>query len=253
MNTSEKTGGIQSIERAVAILTCFEHHKELGVTEISRQVGLHKSTAYTLISTLASCGLLEHDAATGRYRLGLTLLRLGLRVDRSLRDVARPYLERLAEQYQETANLVVRESGNMVYIEKCESPRAMRIATTCGQALPMYCTAAGKAILAHLPPELLALLLSQYQFVPYTDRTLQSEVQVRQALEEVRRLGYAVDDEELEYGRMCIGVPILDARGEPLAALSVSIPKFRADSATQAGIIRTLQVYAREIQGQLSS
>ena len=112
---------IQSVDRAIQIIRCFEDNEELGVTEISRMIGLHKSTAFGLISTLEANKLLEKNDNTGKYRLGLELFRLGTKVNSTLRHIAVPYLEQLVRMYQETVNLVVVDDLYVIYLEKVES------------------------------------------------------------------------------------------------------------------------------------
>ena len=144
---------IQSVARAVDILRCFEEAETLGISEIATKMQLNKSTTFGLVTTLAATGLLEQEAETSRYRLGLELFRLGNRVSPGLRRLVSQELDGLLAVVEETVNYVQPEGGNVVYLVKKESPHSMRICTQIGQRLPMYCTAVGKAILAFLPWE----------------------------------------------------------------------------------------------------
>ena len=218
---------IQSVNRCVNILRCFESSEWLGVTEISERTGLNKSTAFGIISTLAAEGLLEQDTVTGRYCLGLELFRLGNLVNTSTRRMVMPKLEYLAQSLEETVNYVRPDGSDVVYLIKKESPHSMRICTKTGQRLPMYCTAVGKAILAYLPKDTQDRLLSGYAYTAFTENTVSSESALRCQLQEVLRLGYAVEREEFETGLICVAVPVLDHNGSPVAAVSCSGPKAR--------------------------
>lgn len=218
---------IQSVKRAAQILRCFEGQELLGVTEIAELTKLNKSTAFGLITTLASEGLLEQDNVTGRYRLGLELFRLGSLVNTDTRRLVMPELTELTAALKETLNFVRHEKGDVVYLIKKESPHSMRICTKTGQRLPMYCTAVGKAILAYLPEEERDQIIADFEFKPFTQNTVQSGEMLLAQLEEIRRNGYAIEREELEYELVCVAVPVLNRIGYPAAAISCSGPKSR--------------------------
>ena len=218
---------IQSVNRAVEILRCFESRELLGVTEIAEMTKLNKSTAFGIVATLAAEGLLEQDPATGRYRLGLELFRLGNLVNTSTRRLVLPELERLVSDLEETVNFVRPEGSDVVYLVKKESSHSMRICTKTGQRLPMYCTAVGKAILAWLPENQRSSIIDSFQFTPYTQNTVQDAAALRVQLQQIISSGYAVEREEFEYGLICVAVPVLDSRGYPVAAISCSGPKAR--------------------------
>ena len=218
---------IQSVHRAVAILRCFETRELWGITDIAEKTGLNKSTAFGIVSTLTAEGLLEQDPATGRYRLGLELFRLGNLVNTSTRRLVIPELEKLSLTLEETVNYVRPEGSDVVYLIKKESPHSMRICTKIGQRLPMYCTAVGKAILAYMPDSNRNLLLQNYQFHPFTEKTVANEEELRLQLQWIRQNSYAVEREEFEAGLVCVAVPVLDTNGIPVAAISCSGPKER--------------------------
>lgn len=245
---SKGAKSIQSVDRAIRILKCFEGTEALGVTEIGRMLGLHKSTAFGLIYTLEANGLLEKDEATGKYRLGIELFRIGSRVNFNLRRMAFPNLERLVKRFQETVNLVVRDGESIVYLEKVESTHSMRISTAVGGRLPLYCTAAGKVILAHLAQEEQGEQIDKTGFVRFTEKTVNSKAQLLQSLQEIKEKGYAEDLEELQTGLTCVGAPIYNHLGAPFAAISVSGPTSRMNDALRKEIGEALI----EITGEIS-
>ena len=218
---------IQSVERAVEILRCFENAETLGISEIAAKTHLNKSTAFGLVSTLAATGLLEQDEETSRYRLGLELFRLGNRVDAGLRRFVIRELDALSAAVEETANYVRPESGDVVYVVKRESPHSMRICTQIGQRLPMYCTAVGKAILAFTPETEKRAIISGFTYKAFTKNTVTSDAALLEALDQIVRDGYAVEREEFEYGLVCVAAPVLDAGGRAVAAISCSGPAGR--------------------------
>lgn len=243
--------GIQSVSRAIQIIRCFENYEELGVTEISKMVELHKSTTFGLISTLEVNKLLEKNDYTGKYRLGLELFRLGTKVNSTLRHLAIPYLEQLVKMYQETVNLVVIDDLSVIYLEKVESTRSMRISTMVGGRLPLYCTAVGKAIMANMPMEELNRMLSRMEFTKYTDKTVYDTKSILETLEKAKSNGYAEESEELEIGLSCVAAPIYNHFNNPFAAISLSGPTFRMNESFRKEISVTLKQFTQEISKKL--
>ena len=242
---------IQSIDRAAQILRCFENSRELRITDLSQQLGLHKSTISGLVNTLCYLNFLGKDEISGKYRLGTELFRLGSMVDISLRNIVAPYLEDLVEKYQETANLLIPESTNVLYIEKIESPHSMRICTEIGRMLPMYCTAAGKAMLAAMDEQEADALISRMEIMPFTENTVRSKEELLVHIDKVKRAGFAIDDEEYELGLVCVGTAILGNNGHPVGAISISGPITRMGEKTCNDIAMVLLDYSSKISRQL--
>ena len=242
---------IQSVDRAIKILNCFENNEELGVTEISKLVGLHKSTTFGLISTLYANGILEKNDNSGKYKLGLKLFRLGTKVNSSLRHIVVPYLERLVNMYHETANLVILHDLSVIYLEKVESPLSIAISTLVGGRQPLHCTAVGKAILANLSPEILKDKISRMELTKFTSNTICDKKTLIESLENIKKKGYAEDFEELEIGLYCIAAPILNHNNMPFAAISISGPISRMNEDLCREIGLSLVQYTREISQKL--
>ena len=229
-----KEPSIQSIDRAVQILHCFESKQQLSLAEICAAVKLHKSTVYGILTTLKNNDFLQKDEDTGVYSLGLGLYKLASSVNLDLRRISLPYLQELCNTVSETVNLVMPDGINIVYVEKCESKSSMHISTNIGTQLPMYCTAVGKAILAYMDQEQASRILDQSQLVAKTVNTLTGKEMLMETLKETRRRGYAVDMEELEYGLVCVAAPVINSLKQPIAAVSCSGPIRRINSATLA-------------------
>lgn len=248
---SENVKRIKSVDRAIQLIKCFEKKEELGVTEISRMMGLHKSTTFGMASTLAANGILEKNDNTGKYRLGLELYRLGNIVNHSIRQMVVPYLEKLVNIYQETANLVIIQNLSVIYLEKVESAHSIRIATMVGSGKPLYCTAVGKAILAYLPSGKLEYIIENIRFIKYTSNTIDNKEKLMKALNDIKKKGYAEDCEEMENGLTCVATPIFNQYGIPFAAISLSGPTSRMKEDIRKQIGATLYEYTKEISRKI--
>ncbi len=242
---------IQSVDKAFEIIRCFVDNEELGVTEISKKLYIHKSTTFGLISTLSANGILEKNNNTGKYRLGLELYRLGTKVNMTLKNLTFPYLEEVANKYQETANLVILKDISVMYLEKVEGSHSMRISTLVGGEKPIYCTAVGKAILAFSNEKDIEKTIKKLEFNKYTPNTILDQASLRKSLEEIRTKGYAEDCEEMEVGLRCIATPIFNQYKVPFAAISVSGPTTRMNNSLSTEIASVLIEFANEISVKL--
>lgn len=218
---------VEAVVRALDLLDAFQAAEELTLTEISERVGLNKSRVFRLLHSLAVRGYIERSADGARYTLGVKLIERAACVRRDLRQLALPFMQRLHAQFNETVNLGILDRGEVLYIEMLESSQPFRMAAAVGSRSPWHSTALGKAIAAHLSEEELRPLLQTERLVKLTDRTITDREQVRRVLEKVRCRGYAVDEGETEPGAACIGAPIFNQEGRPVAALSLSGPAER--------------------------
>ncbi|MBE3577921.1 MAG: IclR family transcriptional regulator [Limnochordales bacterium] len=227
---SVETTKVKSLQKAIQVLKCFtSSHPELRVTEISRMLALNKSTVYNILATLEAEGLVEQDRESGKYRLGLELLRLAniVREGLGLRKVALPAMEKAKELFQETVHLAIEQDGYVVYLESVQplDRSVARLAT--GKRAYMHCTGVGKAILAYLPDERVDEILARHGMARYTPNTITSPEALKAELAATRRRGYAIDNMEHEWGIRCIAVPIRDETGRVVASISVSGPSER--------------------------
>jgi len=221
---------VQSVARALTLLDALgDSQGEVGVAELSKRVGLHVSTAHRLLATLVVHGYARQNPDTGRYALGAKAFHLAESYlgQMDLRRVVRPVLERLSQESGETANLVILDGREALYLDKVESPQSLRIFSRIGRRAPLHCTAVGKVLLAAEPWETVRRLLGRGPFERLTARTVTSAAQLRVEIAKVREQGVALDFEECEEGARCIAVPVRNARGETVAAVSVSGPALR--------------------------
>ena len=200
----------------------------LGLKTICDLTGINKSTAHRFLKHLEREGYLIRTEA-GAYLIGPRLAQMSARgnLSATLQALARPILWDLWKSTQETVNLAVLDRGTVLYVDVIESPHEFRLASRVGARRSLHVTALGKALAAFLPPHQREDALSTVIFQPSTPHTIMNLVQFRQELEKVRRQGYAVDDEEAVLGARCVSAPILDARREPVGAVSVSGPVTR--------------------------
>ncbi len=230
MTTPRGTGTSQSLERGLEILSSFHSERPLiGVSELSRDLDLSRSTAHRYIATLARLGYLQQDAVTKRYRLGPRVLDLGFSAINSmdLREISAPYLRELSDETGHTVNLAILDGIDVVYIERCRTARPgqreIDLNLHVGARLPAYCTAMGKAILAFVPDEQRERLIAQIDFAPRGPNTLTDAVAFRAELARIRAAGLAVNDEELAYGLRSIAAPIHSHSDEVVAALNLAV------------------------------
>ena len=219
---------VQSLERALDLLEALAGTDELGVSDLAARTGLVPSTAHRLLGTLVSRGYAAQSPASGRYLLGYKLLELtsGLqdRLER-LRSAARPHLEAIMERTGETTNLVVLEGANAVYIESVTGTRSVRLFTEIGQTIPAHTSGSGKALLAwRAAADVDGAARRRAAAGLDAAHADHASRRCMEDLAQIRRRGYATDDEEHELGVACVATPVLDATGLPLAAISVSGP-----------------------------
>jgi IclR family acetate operon transcriptional repressor len=220
---------VQSVDRTLDVLEALATRRgATGISDLAQVVNLHVSTVHRLLATLVERGYVRQDPDSSRYYLASRVFALAsaAEVHLDLRFVARPYLERLMRASGETANLVTATEREVVYLDQVASLHLVKMFTAPGLRAPFYCTGTGKAILAYQPAEFVATALGG-TLRRYTARTLTSPAALERELAHVRRLGYAVDNEEMEEGVRCLAVPIFDRRGDVAGAMSVSGPTTR--------------------------
>ena len=143
---------VQSVAKAADILECFVSKSELGISDISKLMGMSKSTIYGIVNTLVETGMLEQDSESRKYRLGLKLFELGHIVEKrmDIRAEAKPFCMALSEKYSQTVHLATHSEGDVVYIDKFDVPDFLIVYSQIGRRAPMTCTGVGKAMLAYL-------------------------------------------------------------------------------------------------------
>jgi IclR family acetate operon transcriptional repressor len=215
----------QSLDRALVILESFGSvQPEAGVQELAGRLALTPSTVSRLLATLKRRGYVEQDQFTGRFRLGLSALELGYRYAATSDLIVRaaPQLDMLAQQLGMNAHLYGLDRGQLIrYVSVLNPPRQ---ALTGGCRFRAHTTASGKLLLAYVDAQELARLLETVDLPPATPRTITTVEELRKDLEAIRQRGYGIDNEESRLGNACLAVPVRDAAGTVIAAISVSGP-----------------------------
>lgn len=246
-----RSGTVQAVERAFQILeTIADIGGEASITELSKRAGLPIPTIHRLLQTLLPLGYV-HQLPSRRYALGPLLVRLGERASGQLGGVARPELVALVQELGETANLAILDGDQMTYLASSPSPHAMRMFTEVGQRVHLHSSGVGKAVAAELPEARVAQIAGRSGLPAATPRTLTSLTDLLVALRQVREVGYAVDDEELQVGVRCYAVTV---PGAPLPmAVSVIGPVSRVDDDFRRRAIPRLQAAAARVGALLST
>jgi DNA-binding IclR family transcriptional regulator len=219
---------IAAIQHAVSVLRAFSAAEPLlGVNEIARRVGLHKSTVSRILATLEDAHLVERDGVSGRFSLGPGVVALAgpLLASLNVREVAQPYLQQLASETGESVSLSIWNHGEAVNVDQVLGPGLIQHIAPIGSRSPAHCTATGKVFLAHAAHRELQAILAR-GFVRFTDRTITDSGILRTELERVRAVGYALNDRELADNLIAAAAPVRDHRGEVVAAVGVSAPAF---------------------------
>jgi DNA-binding IclR family transcriptional regulator len=245
---------VQVLERSLGILELLcSNGPELSLIELSEQLQLHKSTTHRLVGVLEQHRFVEKSSSSGKYKLGLKLFELGSKAIAHLdwRERARRYLQRLAFDTGETAHLCILDDGEVLYLEKVEAPRTVRVPSIVGRRYPAHCGAAGKTLLAFQPEDEIDDLIKRRGLKAYTRNTFTTPAQLRDGLRLVREQGYAIDNEEFEEGLECIGAPIRDYSGKVVAAISIAGPTFRITEDKLPVLARYVIEAAQELSADL--
>jgi IclR family KDG regulon transcriptional repressor len=257
MNPSAKPRGeskVNSVDRALVILEYLgTQTKEVGVRELGQAIGLSKSSVHRILQTLRARGFVRWNPDNARYSLGMRAFEVGCGILRSMEAhaVAKPYLEQLVSQLGETAFLGVVDDSELVYIDKIDGRRSVRMYADIGSRRPLHSTAIGKALLAHLERTESDRIISARPLAKFTKNTIVDPEALRQELEKVRRQGYAEDNEETEEGLYCAGAPLFNYSGRPVASISVAVPKIGQQNVQKERIVKAVVAAALEISTKL--
>ena len=218
---------LQTLNRAIAVLDCFSlERSELGVREVARMVNLPSSVTGRLLATLKEMGVLSQNPGTRAYSMGARVLTWAgvYTAHLDVRNKALPALEELHESTRETISLYVLEGSERVCVERFESPQNVRIVARLGRRLPLYAGAAGKVLLAFMPPARQAEFFQTTTLVPLTPRTMVYREQLIEELRKIRQEGVATSYGEWIEDAAGVAAPVLDQSGDPVAALTISGP-----------------------------
>lgn len=220
------TSKVQSIDRAVFILETLADTNSLGLGELSEKVGLHKATTHRIVQSLIENGLIEQVEENKQYRVSLRMFELGNKRVQNIDfiNVAKSNIRQLSEEINQTVHLVIEDNDEILYIDKYGDHHESKMRSKIGLKAPLYCTAVGKAMLAKRSDNEILLYWSDLETEQKTEHTLTNIEQFMAEIEKVREEGYAVDDEEFEYGVFCVGSIFSSYKESVAGALSISLP-----------------------------
>jgi len=244
---------ILSLHKAVDILLLLQQEGEMGVTEIARSLDMNKSTVHRILSTLQNRYLIRQNPETGKYWLGLKLYSLGMSIRENLpiQSIAAPYLKALSDKFQEVSNLSVLDMSSadfpkQLILDKIQTSRILKLTPSLGSGTYCHCSGMGKCLLAFSSDEYIAKLTGQ-PLQQYTSKTIIDWKDLLLEIKNIREKGYAIDDQEMENGLICVGSPILNKKQEIIAAISLSGPTSRINESILPEVIEEVKRTAKMI------
>ncbi|MGD8420396.1 MAG: IclR family transcriptional regulator C-terminal domain-containing protein [Gammaproteobacteria bacterium] len=247
-------GKNQSLTRALTLLQRLsEAPAGMQLTDLSYQLGMPVATVHRLLATFEELDFVEQDSEQGLWYVGLNAFTVGNAYlnRRDFVAIARPHMNSLADECGETVNLGVIDDGEAVFIGQVESREVMRMIVRLGSRSPIHASGVGKALLAAMPENRVAQILERRGLRRYTERTLDNPAALYAELEQTRRRGYALDDEEHAVGLRCVAAAIFDENAQALAAISLSGPTARVVDDRLGELGQAIRRTAEEITASL--
>lgn len=257
MSGSESTG----VKSAGRVLDVLEHlamtPDGVSFPALLTALGLPKSSLHALLATLVDRGWVYLHESTRQYRIGVRAWQTGrsfVGLD-TLAQLAQPHLEAARDEINETVQLAVLDGTDNVYVAKVDSQHPLQLVSRVGARLPAYATGLGKVLLADLDPDELRRRMSGIEFQRFTDRTITELDALEAALGQARTNGFAQDEGEYTDGVFCIAVPIVDATGTVVAAMSCSVPSPRFDGSEEArsSLLATLSKHGQALSERVAA
>ncbi len=253
MAVPKRTYDITALQRGLKLLHLFsESPRGLTAKQVAIASRLPVSTVHRFLANLVSSGFLACDGE-GNYHLGIACFTIGQAAvgQLDIRRLSLPYLRELNQQTRETIHLTVRHGLSAVYVEKLDSPEPLRIHSRIGAAVPLYCTAVGKVMLAFMPPEERERVLPELNIKRLTPNTVGNLQELRTELYRVHKNGYACDMEEHEMHIRCLAAPIWDHTGSVQSSLSLTAPLVRMPVTRLRQLAPLIQAAGRQISREL--
>ena len=246
---------IQSVNNALNLLEQFKGDKdELGATDLSNRLALHKNKIFRLLANLEARGYIEQSKATENYRLGVKSLELGQTFIKQISLVrqAMPFLKEIVKQCGESACIGTIRQSFVLCLDVGEADQTVKVADRVGWSLPILCTAIGKAQIAYVSQEELEKLGVLDNMEKFTENTIVDRAEFIRDLKEVAKRGYALDNEEYNPGVRCVGAPVRDYTGRVVGGVSVCGPSFRmTDELLKTKIISVVKDAGEKISKRL--
>ena len=248
--------GVQSLGRAFSILEEVARHRDgIGLAELSKQVGLHNSTAFHLAKTMVSLGYIRQERDTKRYRVGRPLFALAASAldEIEMVNLATPIMEDLSRETGESSHFAVRMGDAVVVIARTSGPGAFQLTDRVGVVRPAHCTALGKIILAALRPDQLKRFLERVELKPSTKKSITEPAALLREIAEIRRNAIAFDDGEFNPEVRCVAVPVYNFTGDVIGALGISGPVWRMSDQVLQSRAKIVQAAATRLSNEFGA
>jgi len=242
-----------TLERSLLILDLLSKSEKLTLSEIANMIHIPNGTAYNILKTLNKYNIIERDQNTKKFQLGFKLFQLGNKVSviKKLRDASLPFMRELTKECGETSHLAVLIDNSIHFLEIVESSTATKTRAITGINLPLHAPAVGKVLLAFQKDEIKKNILDQIELIKFTSNTITTIKRFLEELESVKKNGYAVDNEEVYMGTMCIAAPIFDSNRNICAGLGITGDIDRLKTPAMKDLIKLVQHEAMNISFKL--
>ena len=244
---------VQALDRGLQLLSLLATQRQMSLTEIALTAGIPASTAHRLLATLENHQFAEFDTSSQCWKIGVEAFRVGTGFLRQINliEIAQTMMQTLVKNTGETANLAIPEGGSVVFIGQVETSHPIRAFFSPGTRSPMHASGAGKALLAELTHEEIESRLQETGLPAFTQQTITSTESLFAELEKIRAQGWSLDNEERYDGMCCVAAPVFNARGQAVAALSVSGPSARFTRQTVTDISAAVRQSAAQVTAAL--
>ncbi|WP_422016579.1 DNA-binding transcriptional regulator KdgR [Roseateles sp.] len=250
---SKQPESVAAVLKVFAILNALGERADIGITDLSVRLAMPKATVYRFLQTMKSLGYVRQEADSERYGLAMRMFELGAKAVTSpeLVDLSKHHMQMLADATGETVHLGTLIDSEIIYVHKVDSRHMLGMYSRIGRRAPLHCTAIGKVLMAWEHPERRDRILDGAVFTRFRDKTITERPAFLAELATVKAQGFGEDREEFDDHIRCLGVPIFDRLGQPIAGMSVSFPTFRFDVEKAPDVVRMLQNASRDISEKL--
>lgn len=244
---------VAAVLKVFAILQALSERSDTGISELSVRLAMPKATVYRFLQTMKTLGYVRQESDSERYGLAMKTFELGAKALQypDLVDLAKHHMQMLADATGETVHLGTLIDSEIIYVHKVDSRHMLGMYSRVGRRAPLHCTAIGKVLMAWEHPDRRQRILAGAEFKRFRDKTITDLNDFQVELDRVKAQGFGEDREEFDDHIRCLGVPIFDRLGQPIAGMSVSFPTFRYDEVKAPEVVQMLQDASRDISARL--
>lgn len=244
---------VAAVLKVFAILQALSERSDTGISELSVRLAMPKATVYRFLQTMKTLGYVRQEADSERYGLAMKTFELGSKALQypDLVELSKHHMQMLADATGETVHLGTLIDSEIIYVHKVDSRHMLGMYSRVGRRAPLHCTAIGKVLMAWEHPERRQRILAGAELRRFRDKTITDLADFDVELARVKQQGFGEDREEFDDHIRCLGVPIFDRLGQPIAGMSISFPTFRYDEAKAPEVVTMLQEASRDISARL--